>query len=104
MPLERRRERVDRTRALTRSQLERLFARRDLSLRERTLWRLLYETAARASEALSINVEDLELENKRVRVRSKGGDTVRSNSPAGADHDHDPAAHAHDESRLVRTP
>jgi integrase/recombinase XerD len=39
------------------------------------LWRLLYETAARASEVLSINVEDLELENKRVRVCSKGGDT-----------------------------
>jgi integrase/recombinase XerD len=33
--------RVDRTRALTRGQLERLFARRDLPLRERTLWRLL---------------------------------------------------------------
>jgi integrase/recombinase XerD len=35
----------------------------------------LYETAARAQEVLSINVEDLDLENKRVRVRSKGGDT-----------------------------
>jgi hypothetical protein len=33
------------------------------------------EPAARASEALSINVEDLDLDNKRVRVRSKGGDT-----------------------------
>jgi hypothetical protein len=29
-----------------------VFARRDLSLRERTLWRLLYETTARASELL----------------------------------------------------
>jgi integrase len=28
----------------------------------------------RASEALAINVEDLDLENKRVRVCSKGGD------------------------------
>jgi integrase len=46
-----------------------------LGVREKALWRLLYETAARASEALSINVEDLELDNKRVRVRSKGGDT-----------------------------
>jgi hypothetical protein len=26
---------------------------------------LLYETAARATEALSINVEDLDLDNKR---------------------------------------
>jgi site-specific recombinase XerC len=50
--LERRRERIDRTRALTRGQLERLFARRDLPLRERTLWLLLYETAARANEPL----------------------------------------------------
>jgi integrase/recombinase XerC/integrase/recombinase XerD len=52
--LERRRERVHRTRALTRGQLERLFARRDLPQRERTLWRLLYETAARASELLAL--------------------------------------------------
>ena len=61
--LERRRERVDRTRALTRRQLERLYARRDLALRERTLWRLLYETAARANELLALDVEDLDLAN-----------------------------------------
>jgi len=71
--LERRRERVDRTRALTRGQVERLFARRDLPLRERTLWRLLYETAARASELLALDVQDLDLVNRRARVRSKGG-------------------------------
>jgi integrase len=70
--LERRRERVDRTRALTRHQLERLFARRDLPLRERTLWRLLYETAARANELLALDVEDLDLANRRARVHSKG--------------------------------
>jgi integrase len=71
--LERRRERVDRTRSLTRSQLEGLFARRDLPLRERTLWRLLYETAARANELLALDVEDLDLANRRARVHSKGG-------------------------------
>jgi integrase/recombinase XerD len=71
--LVRRQERVDRTRALTRGQLERLFARRDLPLRERTLWRLLYETAARANELLALDVEDLDLADRRVRVRSKGG-------------------------------
>jgi integrase len=71
--LERRRERVDRTRALTRGQLERLFARRDLPLRERTLWRLLYETAARANELLALDVDDLDLANRRARVHSKGG-------------------------------
>jgi integrase/recombinase XerD len=56
-------------------ELEWLWRRDDIGVREKTLWRLLYETAARASEALSINVEDLELDNKRLRVRSKGGDT-----------------------------
>jgi integrase len=71
--LERRRDQIDRTRALTRSQLERLFARRDLPLRERTLWRLLYETAARANELLALDVEDLDLANRRARVYSKGG-------------------------------
>jgi len=73
--LERRRDRPDRTRALTRGQLEALFARRDLTLRERTLWRLLYETAARANELLRLNVEDLDLANRRARVHSKGGAT-----------------------------
>jgi integrase/recombinase XerD len=71
--LERRRDQVDRTRALNRRQLERLFARRDLPLRERTLWRLLYETAARANELLALNVEDLDLANRRARLHSKGG-------------------------------
>jgi integrase len=47
-------------------------AREDVGLREKALWRL-HETAARASEALAIKIEDLELDNKRVRVRSKGG-------------------------------
>jgi integrase len=37
------------------------------------LWRLLYETAARANEILSLDLEDLDLANKRARVRSKGG-------------------------------
>jgi integrase len=73
--LERRPEPADRTKAIPLPELERLWRREDIGVREKALWRLLYETAARASEALAINVEDLELENKRVRVRSKGGDT-----------------------------
>jgi integrase len=73
--LERRPEPADRTKAIPLAELERLWRREDIGVREKALWRLLYETAARASEALSINVEDLELDNKRVRVRSKGGDT-----------------------------
>ena len=52
-------------------QLERLWRRDDVAVREKALWRLLYETAARAGEVLSLNVEDVELENRRARVRSK---------------------------------
>ena len=73
--LERRPEPADRTKAIPLSELERLWRREDVAVREKALWRLLYETAARASEALAINVEDLDLDNKRVRVCSKGGDT-----------------------------
>ena len=36
---------------------------------------MLYETAARASEVLALNVEDLDLEQRRAAIRSKGGDT-----------------------------
>ena len=36
---------------------------------------MLYETAARASEILALNVEDLDLEQRRSPIRSKGGDT-----------------------------
>jgi len=72
---ERRKEHADTTRALPRARIERLLSRRDIPLREKTLWRMLYETAARASEILALNVEDLDLEQRRAPVRSKGGDT-----------------------------
>ncbi|HEX3955359.1 MAG TPA: site-specific integrase [Trebonia sp.] len=52
-----------------------MLSRRDIPLREKALWRMLYETAARASEILALNVEDLDLEQRRPPVRSKGGDT-----------------------------
>jgi integrase/recombinase XerD len=73
--LQRRREHPDRTRALTRRQVESLWRRPGVALREKTLWRLLYETAARAGEILSLDVGDLDLASKRARVRSKGGAT-----------------------------
>jgi integrase len=73
--LERRPEPVDRTKAIPLPELERLWRRDTIGVRDKALWRFLYETAARASEALSVNVEDLDLDNKRVQVRSKGGDT-----------------------------
>jgi hypothetical protein len=56
-----------------RARLDRLFTGDRHGLRERVLWRMLYETAARAEELLSLNIEDLDLEFRRARVTSKGG-------------------------------
>jgi integrase len=47
--------------------------RDDIGLREKTLWRMLYESAARAGEVLALDIEDLDLANRRARVRRKGG-------------------------------
>lgn len=68
----------DRTRALSLDEVEALLTREDIGIRERVLWRLLYETAARSGEVLRLNVEDLDLANRRARVKRKGGaiDTI----------------------------
>jgi integrase/recombinase XerC/integrase/recombinase XerD len=71
--LVRRTPRADRSRALSRADVEQLLTREDIGLRERTLWRMLYETAARSAEVLALNVEDLDLPNRRAKVRRKGG-------------------------------
>ena len=63
----------DRSRALPRADVEQLLAREDVSLRERTFWRLAYESAARSAELLALNVEDLDLPNRRAHVVRKGG-------------------------------
>ncbi|MFI6802846.1 tyrosine-type recombinase/integrase [Streptosporangium canum] len=60
-------------RAIPQARLEKLFTDDRHPLRERLLWRLLYETAARAEEILSLNVEDLDPEFRRARILSKGG-------------------------------
>jgi site-specific recombinase XerD len=73
-PLERRREPEDRSKSLSFDDLDRLWTRRDVDVREKALWRLLYETAARADEVLRLNVEDVDLQAKRAYVRRKGGD------------------------------
>ena len=44
------------------------------ALRERVLWRMLYETAARAEEVLTLDIPDLDLGFRRAVTRSKGGD------------------------------
>ena len=66
---ERRRENTNATRAVSRAAIERALSRRDVPLREKTLWRMLYVTAARASEVLALDVEDLDLDARRAPVR-----------------------------------
>jgi integrase len=60
-------------RSIPQARLDKLFGDDTHALRERVLWRLLYETAARAQEILSLNTGDLDTEFRRARVVSKGG-------------------------------
>ena len=76
--LERRRPRrtarqADTQRAIPYPELEALWSRRDVALREKVLWRLLYETGARANEGLGLNVEDLDLTERSAHIVGKGG-------------------------------
>lgn len=57
---------MDATRALTRDQIAALW-RLDVPLRDKTLWRMLYETAARAGEILGLDAGDMGLPGKRAR-------------------------------------
>jgi integrase/recombinase XerD len=72
--LTRRKINIDRTKARDQATVSAVWERDDIPLRDKTLMMMLYETAARAEEILSLNVEDLDRANKRARVRSKGGD------------------------------
>jgi integrase len=56
----------------TRAAIDRLIARRDVHLREKTFYRMLYETAARSEEILSVNIEDLDLPGRTCPVKAKG--------------------------------
>ena len=58
---ERRREKHDSTQAVSRARIDRLCRRQDVPLREKTLWRMLYESASRAGAVLALNIEDLDL-------------------------------------------
>ena len=69
----RRKTAPDRDRALSRAQVERLLTDERIPLRQRLLWRMLYETAARSAELLALDVENLDLSNRRAQVRRKGG-------------------------------
>lgn len=71
--IERKREPRDETKAIAYDDLEALWSRPDVDLREKTLWRMLYDTAARANEILALNIEDLDVGRKRAVVIGKGG-------------------------------
>lgn len=58
-------------------QLKALWTDTRHDLRERCYWVMLYETAARAEELLSINVEHLDTANKDAVVIGKGGNAER---------------------------
>lgn len=61
-----------RTPALDPAQLDALWSRPDLPLRERTLWLLLHESAAPVTTVLSLDVEDLDLDDRRTRPAGPG--------------------------------
>lgn len=58
------------TRAVSKPAIE-----RQLSCRDVTLRRMLYEIAARASEIVALDITDLDLDARRARATSKGGVT-----------------------------
>ncbi|MGX9891392.1 tyrosine-type recombinase/integrase [Streptomyces sp. NPDC002276] len=60
------------TPARSKMAVDRLIARRDVHVREKTLWRMLYETVARSEEILGVNIEELDLAGRRAPVKAKG--------------------------------
>ena len=60
------------TPARSKMAMDRLIARREVHLREKTLWRMLYETAGRSEEILGVNIEDLDLAARRCPVKARG--------------------------------
>lgn len=63
---------ADRSQALTRAEVSAILGL-EVDLRERVLWTMLYETAARADELLKLDVPDLDTSNRCARVTRKGG-------------------------------
>ncbi|WP_328395098.1 hypothetical protein [Nocardia sp. NBC_00416] len=71
----------------SRTAIDRLIARRDIHIREKTLWRMLYETCARADGLLQVNIEDLDLTGRCCPVKSKGA-TPRTRRCGAAHHEY----------------
>jgi integrase len=51
------------------------------TVQEKTLWTMLYETAARSSEVLALDIEDLDWRNLRQLLRGLGTDWLLERSP-----------------------
>lgn len=80
--LERRQERrtarqANQQRAIPYEGLEALWSRRDVAIREKTLWRMLYETGGRANEILGLDIEDVDLAERSATITGKGGHVER---------------------------
>jgi integrase/recombinase XerD len=72
--IERRPRPADPTKALSERQVEALW-RMNAPIREKTLWKLIYESAAPVDEVLSLNVEDLIFSARCGRTGPWGGPT-----------------------------
>jgi hypothetical protein len=71
------------TPARSKMAVARLIDRRDVHLREKTLWRMLDETVARSEEILGVNIEELDLAGRRAPVKAKGAQPrTRRRGPA----------------------
>jgi integrase/recombinase XerD len=82
--IERRPSPPDKTKALSLAQVAAVWRLENVGLRDKTLWRLLYESAARAEEVLCLNVEDLFTADKRGKITAKGGATEWIHWQSGA--------------------
>ena len=69
--LERRRVPRNENQALSFGELNEWWSKPTITLREKTLWRLLYATAVRAREVLELDVQDLDLGRKRAQIIGK---------------------------------
>lgn len=65
---------ADDSKSIPLPELERLWNNRKIPLRERALWRLLYDSSSRAEAVLGLDVPDLDLASRQARARVKGGD------------------------------
>lgn len=65
----------NRSRALPRPVVERITENPDYQLRERSLWRFLYESSERLDAVLHLDIETMDLDRRYAEVQIKGGDT-----------------------------